>query len=356
MKIIEINLKKGFVKVRPETFDDLWHLYNIIYKNDEVYGYTSRQIKSEEKYARPQRGKRISVFLGIKVENITWDQLLGRLKVHGTVCEETEKVPAGVHHTLKIDLNSPVTIIKKKWSKHHVKRLKEARKLEAPIIVLAIDYEGYSIATTAQYGINIKLEERIKLPGKLETEQRKKAIAAYFRKALNSLTQIWNEAHRFIVILGVGFVKNDFVKFVKRDRTNIYKYIVDVKSVNNYGVAGIYEAFRSGVFSRTINHLRILKESEVIEEILRRLGKNEKNIRYGLEEVQRAVDLGAVVKLILADMILRQASNEERLSLEKLMRTVEKKRGTIMVISTEHEAGEKLLALGGIVAFLRFQF
>ena len=115
MKINEINLKKGFVKVRPETYDDLWHLYNIIYKNDEVYGYTSRQIKSEEKYARPQRGKRISVFLGVKVESIAWDKLLGRLKVHGTVCEEIEKIPVGVHHTLKVDLNTPVTIIKKKW-------------------------------------------------------------------------------------------------------------------------------------------------------------------------------------------------------------------------------------------------
>ena len=48
LKILEMNLKKGFVKVIPENFDDLWHLYNVIYKNDEVYAYTSREIKPDE--------------------------------------------------------------------------------------------------------------------------------------------------------------------------------------------------------------------------------------------------------------------------------------------------------------------
>jgi protein pelota len=40
--------------------------------------------------------------------------------------------------------------------------------------------------------------------------------------------------------------------------------------------------------------------------------------------------------------------------LEELMRVVEQHRGSIAVISTEHEAGAKLLALGGIAALLRF--
>jgi protein pelota len=36
------------------------------------------------------------------------------------------------------------------------------------------------------------------------------------------------------------------------------------------------------------------------------------------------------------------------------MKEVEEKGGHIIVISTEHEAGEKLLALGGVAALLRF--
>jgi protein pelota len=66
------------------------------------------------------------------------------------------------------------------------------------------------------------------------------------------------------------------------------------------------------------------------------------------------VQLGAVEKLVLADTMLRETSDEKRRFLEELMKEVEKKGGEIRVISTEHEAGVKLIALGGIAALLRF--
>jgi len=355
LKILEMNLRKGFVKVIPDAFDDLWHLYNVIYKNDEVYAYTSREIKPDEKYARPKRGERVSVFLGVKVEDITWDKLLGRLRIHGTICAAPEIVPTGVHHSLNIALDTPITIVKKEWAGHHVERLQRASKVsEKPITIVAIDDEGYAIATTAQYGVEVKAEERVKLPGKLETEKRSTATKEFFKKVVNSLRQIWTATHNPIAIIGVGFVKNDFAEFLENEASDIAKSVVDVKSVNNGGVAGIYEALRSGVLLKAMKHQRIVEEAETIEEILKRLGKGELNVTYGLEEVKKAAQLGAVEKLVLADTMLREASDEKRLHIEDLMTDVEQKNGNIIVISTEHEAGVKLLALGGIAALLRF--
>jgi protein pelota len=350
-----MNLKKGFVKVVPETLDDLWHLYNIIYESDEVYARTTREIKPDEKYARPRRGQRVPVFLGVKVEKIAWDKLLGRLRVHGTICEAPETVPTGAHHTLHIALNKPLTIVKKKWARHHVERLKRASKTtEKPITIVAIDDEGYVIATTTQYGVEVKVEDRIKLPGKLEAEKRSAAIKEYFRKALSSLRQVWTATRTPIAIIGVGFVKNDFAKFLENEAKDIAKSVVDVKGVNNSGVAGIYEALRSGVLLKTMKYLRIVEETETMKEVLKRLGKGQLNVTYGLEEVKKAAELGAIEKLVLADTMLRETSDEKRLLLEDLMKIVEQKGGKIMVVSTEHEAGAKLIALGGIAALLRF--
>ena len=59
VKIIEKNLHQGFVKVVPDSPDDLWHLYNVIYKGDEVYAYSSRAIKSDTETSAP---KAASVF------------------------------------------------------------------------------------------------------------------------------------------------------------------------------------------------------------------------------------------------------------------------------------------------------
>ena len=355
MKIIETNLKKGIVKVIPETFDDLWHLYNVIYKNDEVYAYTTREIKPNEKYARPRRGERVSVFLGVRVEKIGWDKLLGRLKVHGTIFQAPETVPVGAHHTLKIILNRPVTIVKKKWAGHHIERLKRASETsEKSIIIVAIDDEGYAIATTKQYGVEIKAEEKTKLPGKLEAEKRDAALKEYFRRALSSLRQVWTTTQSPIAVIGVGFVKNNFTKFIKNEAADMAKSVIDVKSVNNSGVAGIYEALRSGVLSKVMKHMRIIEETEIMEEILKRLGKNETNVTYGLDNVKEVIEVGAVETLVLADTLLRETSDEKRLFLEDLMKTVEQKGGKVIIVSTEHEAGTKLIALGGIAALLRF--
>jgi protein pelota len=157
-----------------------------------------------------------------------------------------------------------------------------------------------------------------------------------------------------IAIIGVGFVKNDFAKFLEKEAADIANSVVDVKSVNNSGVAGIYEAMRSGVLLKAMKHLRVVEETEVMEEILKRLGRNEQNVTYGFEEVKKVAEVGAIETLVLADTMLRETSDDERLLLEDLMKNVEQKGGKIMVISTEHEAGAKLIALGGIAALLRF--
>jgi len=355
LKVLEINLKKGFAKVIPETFDDFWHLYNVIRNNDEVFAYTTREVRPDEKYARPGRGERVSVFLGVKVETVAWDKLLGRLRIHGTISEAPDNVPAGAHHTLSITLNTPITIVKDRWPKHQIDRLQRASKTsEKPIIIVSIDDEGYAVATTAQYGFEVRIEERIRLPGKLEAERRGNALNEYFRKAVSGLRRTWTDGRNPVVVIGVGFVKNDFAKFLQNEAPDIAKSVADVKSVNNGGTVGIHEAMRSGILLKTFKHLRIAEESEIIEEILKRLGKGEANVTYGFEEIEKAARSGAVERLVLADAALRESADDYRLTMENVMKEVEQKGGSILVVSTEHEAGTKLLALGGVAAILRF--
>ena len=355
MRILELNLKKGIVKVVPETVDDFWHLYNVVYRGDRVYAGTTREMKVDQKVGRPKRGERIPVFLGVTVEDVGWDKFLGRLRVHGTICEAPEAVPTGAHHTLNITLNTPITVAKESWARHEVERLKRAsRTSEKPVVVMCIDDEGFVIATTAQYGIEQRAEERVKLPGKLEAERRGEAVKEYFREALNSLRQVWSSVHGPIAIIGVGFVKDEFARFVRDEAADVAACVADVKSVNNGGVTGIHEALRSGVLLKTLKTLRVAEETEVVEEVLKRLGKEEGTVAYGFEQVKRAAGLGAVEMLVLTDKLLREVADDRRLLMEEVMETVEGKGGTVMVVSSEHEAGNQLSGLGGVAALLRF--
>jgi protein pelota len=356
LKILEKNYKKGVVKLIPETLDDLWHLYNIIYENDIAYARTTREIKIDNEYSRPQKGKRVSVVMGIKIKNVLWDKSLNRLRLHGTIVDAPEDVAGtGTFQTLNITLGDSLTIVKKEWAKHHVDRLEKASRTETPpIIVLSIDDEEYCIALIRQYGVDVKIEKNIKLSGKLEAEKRTTDLHKAFQNATTALKDVWQSTRSPIVILGLGFIKNQFFNHLSNEAPEIAKHVIEIKSVNSSGVAGIHEALRSGVLSKAIKHVRIAEEAELMEEVLKRLGMNRRDVSYGFADVENADMYGAIETLLVSDLTLRSLPDEKRLALEKIMNEVEAKNGKIVVISSEHEAGEKLQALGGIAALLRF--
>ncbi len=356
LKILGTKLKKGIVKVVPDRLDDLWHLYNIIARGDKVYARTTREKKVDERYARPKKGRRVSVFLGVRVQSVHWDRVLNRLRIHGIVCEAPEELNVkGAHHSINVILNKPVTIVKSKWMKHQLDRLKRARQTGvAPLIVASLDDEGYCVAVLRQFGIDVKAEEKTKLPGKLEAEKRTKATQEFFGKVLKALKRVWTRLHNPIVIIGPGFMKNNFVKYIKNRASDVAEAIIDVKGVNSGGAAGVKEALRSGVLAKAMKHLRIAEETQAMREVLVRLGKEKRDVTYGLDEVERASRYGAVERLLLADVTLREASDEKRRSLEEIIREVEEKGGEVTIVSAEHEAGAELLSLGGIAALLRF--
>ena len=340
----------------PESLDDLWHLYNIILKRDEVYARTTRQVKLDDQYARSTKAKRVPVNLGVQVEKMYWDRVLNRLRVNGIVIDAPETLSIkGSRHTLDITVNKPLTIVKKRWQKHELDRLKRASKLTAaPLTIISMDDEEYCVAVLRQYGIDVKAGERIKLPGKFEAEKRAKGKQMFFGGALKTLREAWAPLQSPIVVLGPGFIKDDFAEYLKSNAKDIAESVVGVKGTNSAGLSGIQEALRSGILSNVLQNMRVADEMKAIEELLARLGKGKNDATYGFTEVEKAVNYGAVEKLLLADSSLRETTDENRRIMEKLMKNVEDTRGTIMVISTEHEAGTKLLSLGGIAALLRF--
>ena len=356
MKIFRIDIKKKFAKVMPESLDDLWHLYNIILEHDEVHARTTRQTKPDDQYARPTKAKRVPVNLGVKVEKLAWDRVLNRLRITGIVCEAPEKLSIkGSRHTINVTVNKPLTIVKEQWQKHHLDRLKRASRITAaPITIISMDDEDYCVAVLRQYGVEVKAGVRNRLPGKLEAEKREKAKQLFFKTALHSLRETWAPLHSPIVVIGPGFMKDDFVDYVKSEARDVAESVVAVKGVNSAGLSGIQESLRSGILSDVLKHVRVGDEVKAVEELLARIGRGKEDATYGFSEAEKAANYGAVEQLLVADVTLRETTNEKRRLLELLMKNVEKARGEVIVISSEHEAGTKLLSLGGVAALLRF--
>jgi protein pelota len=356
MKILEKDYKHGRVTVIPEFLDDFWLLYNIIQRGDVAYARTTREVRLGERYEKPEKGKRVSLVLGLKVERVLWDRSLNRLRIHGIVCDAPEDIGAvGSHHTLNVTLNTPLTIIKERWLNYHVEQLERASsRRKAPIIVMSIDDEGYCIAILRGFGVDMVVEEQVSLPGKHMEAERLRMLNDMFKSALKDLGKLVDSLGGSIIIVGLGFIKDGFLRFMRENSPNLYGRILDVKSVNSAGKAGIFEAIRSGVLTKAFERARIIEEAAAVEELLKRLSMGRGDAVYGLSDVERASVLGAVEEILVTDEKLRESSGEEMAFLENLIRNVESKNGRVRVISVEHEAGVKLKSLGGVAALLRF--
>ncbi len=356
MKTLSYNAKDGVMKLVPHDQDDLWVIYNVVQRGDRVYGRSSRMIKVTYEGARPTAGRRVAMFLGIRVENAVFQRMNDRLRIHGIIIEAPEKYAVkGSHHTLSVNVRRPLTIVKDTWSRHELDLVKRAGQWKTtPILIAAIDDEACGLAVLRQNTLQVLPEVQGRLPSKREAEKRTAVTRRYFRDVLHALATEWEKTRGPIAIVGPGFLKGSFSKFLREEQPEIAKNVSLVGSVNSGGESGVQEALRSGVLDRVTKKVRLIEETRAVGEVLRRLGSGTGTVAYGLEPVNRAVEYGAVDVLLVSNKLLRESEDEARKRLEAIMRAADNMGGRVMIIGSEHEAGAELMGLGGIAAQLRY--
>jgi protein pelota len=358
LKIVHRNLKKGILVLKPENLDDLWILYNVILPGDKVYAKTQRRVKVRDEKIRQDSGERVTLHLGIQVEDVAYDPNFNRLRVKGTIIQGPEDlVKLGSHHTLSLELDFEVRIEKEFWHDYLLKRVKESLGSEdrPQALVVAIEEGEACVAKVGDYGIDVRANISVGIPGKQEeSKQREQILSNFFSDVYSVMKQsISDKRIKSVVIAGPGFTKERFLSYLQRDK-DIAK-LCSLENVSNGGEAGVHEVIKRGALTKVLQEVRLVEESELMEELLRRLGKDERTAIYGRDEVAKAAEYGAIETVLITDRMLRGASPEERTKLDDLLRSTERMRGKVMILSAENEPGEELTSLGGIAALLRFK-
>lgn len=358
MKILHRDSKKNEIKVRIENIDDLWHLYNILLPSDKAYAKTYRRIRKEEEGARPDQGERIKVFLGIEVESFEFHAFSTRLRVKGKIVFGPEDL-VGLHgyHTLNIEPGTELTIVKNEWTPYFLKRLDRALKSSTTpeFLIIAIDKGDACLAAVSDTGVRVLTEFSENIPGKrYNVSYHDKALNEFFTSLLqHTMEHVERDEIKFILIGGPGSVKDQFLKFMKK-KVPKFEGTVLLEDASGGTKSGIYEIIRKGKIAQQVDEFRIGQENDLMDELLSRIGQDKSDVAYGLSDVERAIEHGAVESLLLTDTRFREGSIEDRKKIEKLIMSLEKAGGRVVFVSIHHPAGEQLEKLGGIAALLRF--
>jgi len=354
MKIIEMEEKSGRVRLKVESQNDLWTLYNIIKPGDEIYAKTTREIKVGGKSIRK------SMILGIKVKKMEFQPFTERLRVNGIIIYQPQKYEEngfkGSHHTINIDIGMEITIVKEKWPKYVLERMEKASKRgRYNAMIIAVDDEEAAIGIVREYGIEIIFEMALRLPGKREVEKRERIMEKKIRDLTLMIVETSNrEKSKIIIISGPDYIREKITEKMRNIKYQMkWKPIIIEENVSNGGVRGIYETLRKDSVLKALREIEVIEEKRLMNMFIKYLVNNPGMTAYGAIEVEKAAKMGAIKILLILDENLH-SYGEFREKMEEIMTETERKGGEIKIFSSLSEAGRKLKALGGIAAILKY--
>jgi protein pelota len=356
LKILDINQKQGEVTVKIDNLYDLWTLYNIISKDDEVSTLTQRRVVLKE----GTKGERKLMRLKLKVEDLSFHEFSNRLRVKGKILEGPEDfVSFGTYHTFNIEVSQKLTIIKEKWLKNEIKRLKETSRFENNFIILitAIETGLATLALITNFSYSRIATIKKNIPGKrYKQTYRNKALDEFFTDISKVIIEnIKNTNVNLLIFCGPGNSKEMLLKFLQKNPDFKFSGNIEITHASSGTESAIRETLKSQKLSKLKNKIRVLQESEIIENIMTQFADDADLIVIGFDEVSEASERGAIKQLLIADILIRGSSKKQKLKIEDIITNVENSGGKINIMSTENITGEQLVDLGSIIGILRYK-
>ncbi|MFP3201980.1 MAG: mRNA surveillance protein pelota [Sulfolobus sp.] len=336
MKILEFDEKKGLMRLHVEDEDDLWVIHLILEKGDRVIAKTTRDV------SLGKESRRIPMTVELQVDHTEFQEYTTRLRIHGIILDAPEKFGIkGAHHTINLDVGDDIIIIKDKWTEFALDKIKRQVEKVNKILIALVDFDEYLIAVPMEQGVRILAEKTLPSPNK-EDEN---IIEENAEEVANEIKSFYQSLHAEVLILaGPG----PFKELVAKKLGNMKIYIDSISSANR---SGLHEILRRDIIDQVYRDYEIAKQVKVVEKIMENLAKNTGLIAYGLDEVKRGDEYGAVDTLLITEDLLSQ--NREQI--DQILEDVEKKRGKVLIVPKDSPVYYQVKSLTGIVALLRFK-
>jgi protein pelota len=349
--VSEFIPKQGICRLTVESPDDLWTLRRLLAPGDVVVTKSSRVSKREGDYTRPDKGERIKVTIALKVEGITLDSSVGRVRIRGKIVEASDdSVTKAGSHSLLISPGQELTIRKEDWTPSDTRILNSSTVSERRFLLVAIDRREAGVGLLTGSHLTIVSTVESGASGKGGSNQKEVDMQPFFRKVLELLKATWREGD-VVVVAGPGNTKFTMENVLRKD-ADLRKNAVLVEGFDLSGSDGARALVKSEGFRKVASDSILVEVQEAVEEAIRRISRGERRVAYTLPRVSEAARAGAVEKCIVSDDVF--TNNVDENALVETLNVIEEKGGKVFLCDSSLETGKQVSALGGMVAILRY--
>lgn len=349
MIVHRFHKASGTVALTAQELDDLWAIRRITEVGDVVTSRTSRAVKQTGTYRRPDKGERVNVTISLEVETISFDGVLGRLRIAGKILESShELITTGTHHSTIIPIESRFDLKKRSWSPLYWKIIREGNSPQE-VLLISIDRTEAGLGSLSGTRLHLFPSIRSGLGGKMYGNDRI-SWKNFFEK-IYYVIQRGRLEDLQIIVMGPGPTKTLFHKFLEERNRRLKITVVD--GIDTTGEDGIFMSLKSESIRTAIGDVKMNLVYEALEEVVRRIGRDDDRIALGFREVDRAADRGAVDNVLISDKVFEMERIPEQ-KLVDLVNKVESQGGVSFLLDHSTPIGEQASTLGGILASLRF--
>ncbi|KAK1751291.1 hypothetical protein QBC47DRAFT_425466 [Echria macrotheca] len=366
LEAIDAETGVALLPVEPE---DMWHANNLISIGDVVRAHAIRKV-TQTSSTGSTISERVHTDLTIKVTSTFFDPAASSLHVSGTVVRENAFVNVGQYHTLDLELNRQFTIWKTAgWDSVALQTLSEAVNDDKPdALVAVVMQEGLAnICLITDFQTLIKQRVESSIPKKRSSaKDTSGGMTAFYEKTLSTMLRAVDfSSSRALLLASPGFVAQDFRTYIQTEGTKradkqlqrIAKDAVVVHSSTGH-VHSLNEILKSPEVQATMRDKRFISETVLMDRLYELLRKDDGRAWYGAKPVEKAVTEGAVGRgggvLLINNAFFRSMDIPTRKKYVALVDKVKDDGGEAKVLSSDHESGQRLDALGGIAAILTY--
>ncbi|WP_069807157.1 pelota family protein [Vulcanisaeta thermophila] len=344
---MRIDFGKDWVDFVVESDEDLYVAYLIISPGDLIYGWTTREFRGGD----GSRGERVKVYVGLRVESLEYHAFRGTLRVRGVLVEVPEwfEGAKGSHHTMELAYGLTYRLIKQGGvDKDVINAVLRLFTGSSPrVLLISISMDELAVAFIRRFGREILGSRSLPTSGKGQGDSLDR-----FRRALrDSLTGVvqWIQSLKPTHLVVVGnHMALEISRAVINEELGKLGLPIIYHEQGEGGLAGIFEFERTGY--EVMRKLSIDMDQGIIDEAFRRLGSGGSDVALGLQNVEKALEMGAVDSIAVLDEFFKEHGDEMRRITALAIRT----RARLVIVPSMSNAGERLNQLGGIIALLRF--
>ncbi|KAI9258094.1 hypothetical protein BDA99DRAFT_515201 [Phascolomyces articulosus] len=368
MKLINKTLEKdasGHVTLYPEELEDMWHVYNLISKEDQIKATTIRRLQSESSTGSTT-SQRTRMVLTITVESVDFDPQVGLLRINGRVTSENPHVKMGSYHTIDLELNRNFTLYKPEWDVIALERVEDAcdvtKQADVAAIVCQEGLANVCFLTQHMTIVKQRIETPIPRKRKGSVTNHEKGLQRFYDQIYQAILRLLNfDIIKAVIIASPGFVREQVYQYifdqaVKTDNKvlmeNRSKFVL-IHSSSGHKHA-LNEVMQDPAIQSKLADTKAASEVQALEDFYKMLNNDPDRAFYGINHVLKADAHGAIGTLLVTDELFRSADIATRRRYVDLVESVRNTGGEVRVFSSMHVSGEQLNLLSGVAAILTY--